>query len=262
MTDAMLPQLLAFAHTLADEARSLARQHFRNLPEFEIKPDRTPVTVADRAIERAMRHRIGTRFPEHGVLGEEDGPTRPGAEWVWVLDPIDGTKAFLSGNPLFGSLIGLLHRGEPVLGVLEAPGLGERWSAARGLGAAHQGRRIRSRGPRPLAECVLGCTTPDPMSSDPAFARLRQQVRWTTFGGDCCAYGFLAMGGLDLIVDRGLKIWDWCALVPIVQEAGGVLCDFRLAPLTMSSDGAVVCAAQRELAVAALEVLGAATPPV
>jgi fructose-1,6-bisphosphatase/inositol monophosphatase family enzyme len=143
--------------------------------------------------------------------------------------------------------------------VLEAPGLGERWAAAKGLGAVHQGRRIRTRAPRPLGECVLYCTTPETMGGDPAFARLRQQVRWTTYGGDCCAYGFVALGGVDLIVDRGLKVWDWCALAPIVQEAGGVLCDWQLRPLTAKSDGAVVCASSREVAAAALEALGAAT---
>jgi fructose-1,6-bisphosphatase/inositol monophosphatase family enzyme len=108
---ATLPQLLTFAHGLADEARSICKQHFRNQPEFELKPDRSPVTVADRAIERALRQRIAARFPDHGVLGEEEGATRPDAEWVWALDPIDGTKAFVGGNPLFGSLIGLLHKG-------------------------------------------------------------------------------------------------------------------------------------------------------
>jgi histidinol phosphatase-like enzyme (inositol monophosphatase family) len=257
MAAATLPQLLTFAQGLADEARSVARQHFRNHPEFEVKPDRSPVTVADRAIERMLRQRIAARFPDHGVLGEEEGATRPDAEWVWAIDPIDGTKAFVSGNPLFGALIGLLHRGEPVVGVLEAPGLGERWAAAKGLGAVHQNRRIRTRPPRSLAECVLYCTTPEPMSGDPGFARLRQQVRWTTYGGDCCAYGFVAMGGVDLMVDRGLRVWDWCALVPIVQEAGGVLLDWQLRPLTLQSDGAVVCASHRDVAAAALEVLGA-----
>jgi len=255
MTPLTLPQLLAFAHGLADEARSVVRQHFRNMPEFERKADGTPVSIADRAIERRLRQRIAARFPDHGVLGEEEGPTRLDAEHVWALDPIDGTKAFLAGSPLFGSLIGLLHRGEPVVGVLEAPALGERWAAAKGLGAAHQSRKIRVRQPRPLAECVLGCTTPDPMSADPGFSRLRQQVRWTTYGGDCCAYGFVAMGGIDVLVDRGLKPWDWCALVPIVQEAGGVLLDWNLQPLSLQSEGSVLCASHRDVAAAASAVL-------
>jgi histidinol phosphatase-like enzyme (inositol monophosphatase family) len=256
-----LAPLLAFAHELADLARPLARAHFRSLASVDRKHDRTPVTAADRAIERALRQRIGERFPAHGVLGEEEGADRIDAEWLWVLDPIDGTKAFASGNPLFGSLIGLMHRGVPVVGVLEAAGLGERWAAAKGLGAAHDGgaggRPIRTRPPRALGDCVLYCTTPDPMSREPGFLRLRQSVQWTSYGGDCCGFAFVAMGGADLVVDRGLKPWDWCALVPIVQEAGGVLLDWDLRELSLGSDGAVVCASHRDVAAAAMATLRA-----
>jgi myo-inositol-1(or 4)-monophosphatase len=195
------------------------------------------------------------------VLGEEEGADRIDAEWLWVLDPIDGTKAFASGNPLFGSLIGLMHRGVPVVGVLEAAGLGERWAAAKGLGAAHDGgaggRPIRARPPRRLEDCVLYCTTPDPMSREPGFLRLRQSVQWTSYGGDCCGFAFVAMGGADLVVDRGLKPWDWCALVPIVQEAGGVLLDWDLRELSLGSDGAVVCASHRDVAASAMAALRA-----
>ena len=250
-----LTELLAFAHELADLARPVARQYFRSLASVDRKHDRTPVTAADRAIERLWRQRIGARFPEHGVLGEEEGADRIDAEWLWVLDPIDGTKAFASGNPLFGSLIGLMYRGVPVVGVLEASALGERWAAAKGLGATHQGRLIRTRPPRPLQDCVLYCTVPDRLPDATAFARLRQQVQWTSYGGDCCAYGFVAMGGADLLLECGLKPYDWCALVPIVQEAGGVLLDWHLRPLTLQSDGAVVCASHGDVARTALAVL-------
>lgn len=251
-----LAALLSFAHQLADLARPLARHHFRHLQSVDRKSDRTPVTAADRAIERALRDHITRHHPTHGMLGEEEGAHDIDAEFVWVLDPIDGTKAFATGNPLFGTLIGLLHRGTPVVGILEAPALGERWAAAKGLGATHQNQPIRVRPQRDLADAVLYCTTPDPMSGDPAFARLRQQVQWTSYGGDCCAYAFVAMGGADLLVDRGLKPYDWCALVPILQEAGGVLLDWRLQPLTLQSDGAVVAATSRELARTALAILG------
>ncbi|MBM4060762.1 MAG: inositol monophosphatase family protein [Planctomycetes bacterium] len=253
-----LRPLLAFAETLASVARPLARQHFRALRAVETKADRTPVTAADRAIERALRERIAAAFPAHGVLGEEEGPDRPDAEFVWVLDPIDGTKAFASGNPLFGTLIGLVHRGTPVVGVLDAPALGERWSAARGLGAHHGGEPLRVRPGRPLGDAVLYCTSPDSLLLHAGCRRLRQAVAWTTWGGDCIAYGLLARGGADLVVDRGLKPHDWCALVPIVAEAGGVMADWQGRDLVLHGDGAVIAASCRGLLDAALPLL--ATP--
>ena len=253
-----LPALLAFADALADLARPIARQYFRALPAVDDKPDHTPVTIADRTIEQALREHLQRHFPDHGVLGEEQGAERLDAEYVWVLDPIDGTKAFASGNPLFGTLIGLLHRGEPVLGVLEAPALGERWRGARGLGSSHQGRPIRVRATTRLADAVLYCTTPDPMPGHAGFQQLRRQVRWTSYGGDCCAYAFLAMGGADLIVDRGLQPYDWCALVPILEAAGGTIGDWQGRPLRLGADGSVVAAGSPALAAAARQLLAGA----
>ena len=253
-----LPALLAFADALADLARPIARQYFRALPAVDDQPDHTPVTIADRTIEQALREHLQRHFPDHGVLGEEQGAQRLDAEYVWVLDPIDGTKAFASGNPLFGTLIGLLHRGEPVLGVLEAPALGERWCGARGLGSSHQGRPIRVRATPRLADAVLYCTTPDPMPGHAGFQQLRRQVRWTSYGGDCCAYAFLAMGGADLIVDRGLQPYDWCALVPILEAAGGTIGDWQGRPLRLGADGSVVAAGSPALAAAARQLLAGA----
>jgi histidinol phosphatase-like enzyme (inositol monophosphatase family) len=250
-----LPEFLAFAQDLADLARGIALQHFRSLGAVDTKDDRTPVTEADRRIEDRLRAAIAARFPAHGVLGEEQGPTRPEAEWLWVLDPIDGTKAFASGNPLFGTLIGLMRGGRPVLGVMEAPALGERWAAADGLGATHQGRPIRARAGRGLADAVLYCTTPEACAGT-GFDALRGRVRWTSYGADCIAYGLLAMGCADFVVDRGLKVHDWCALVPILREAGAVLVDWDGGELRLDADGAVVAAADRQLLGAALEVLG------
>lgn len=250
-----LTELLAFAETLADVARPIARSHFRRLHGVDLKSDRSPVTLADRAIERALRECIASAWPEHGVLGEEEEAHRIDAELVWVLDPIDGTKAFATGNPLFGTLIGLMQRGRPVLGVLDAAGIGERWSAASGLGCRHQGAEVHTRPVRTLADAVMYSTTPEPASGHAGFQALRQRVRWTSFGGDCCAYGFVAMGGADLVVDRGLKPYDWCALVPILTESGGVLVDWNGRELRLDSDGAVVAAGTRELADEAIACL-------
>lgn len=243
------------AMAMAADAREIARAHFRGALTSEQKDDRTPVTAADRAIERRWRERLAATFPAHGVFGEEEGPDRIDAEWVWVLDPIDGTKAFASGNPLFGSLIGLMHRGAPVLGVLEVPALGERWIGVRGGIAERDGVRLAVRAPRPLERAVLYCTTPDPLAAMPGFAELRRCVQWTSYGGDCVAYAFVAAGTADLVVDRGLKPYDWCALVPILEAAGGVLLDWNLKPLTLDADGTALAASNRELAAMARAVL-------
>ncbi len=248
MTTLELAGLLAFAHRLGDVAREIAARAFTADVPVDRKDDRTPVTAVDREIEAVWRDAIAREHPGHGVLGEEAGGEHVDREWVWVLDPIDGTKAFASGNPLFGSLIGLMHRGVPVVGVLEAPALRQRWSAAQGHGAHHDGRPIRVRRERALADAVLYCTTPDAMLDDPGFAALRRRVQWTSYGGDCCAYAFVASGRADLVVDVGLKPWDWCALVPIVQEAGGVLFDASLRTPTLRSVGAFVCASGAALA--------------
>jgi len=255
-----LTALLRFAETLADLARPLARQWFRQPHGLEHKADRTPVTLADRAIEQRLRAAVRETQPEHGILGEEEAAERAHADWVWVIDPIDGTKAFASGNPLFGTLIGLLHRGEPVLGVLEAPALGERFSAARGHGAHHTDaagtrHRLATAGGQQLAQAVLYHTTD--AARDEACMRLQQQVRWTCLGSDCLAYAFLAMGQVQLVVDRSLALHDWCALQPIVTEAGGVLGDWRGLPLRRYGRVEVLAAANAALQQAAIAVLGA-----
>lgn len=255
MRPADLQQLVAFADALAGVSGPIARAHFRQPVAVDTKPDATPVTAADRAIESALRERIARQFPAHGIWGEEHGQDRVDAEFVWVIDPIDGTKAFASGNPLFGTLIGLCHRGRPVAGVLDAPALGERWSGALGLGSMHGARRLRTRPSRRLADAVLYNTTPDALLDHASHRALRRAVRWTSYGADCLAYAFVAMGHADLVVDAGLRPYDWCALVPILGEAGGALVDWRGAPLRLDGDGRALAAATPDLAAAAAEVL-------
>lgn len=248
--------LLSFAHELGDLARDIAKRWFRSAHAV-MKQDRTPVTEADLAIEQALRNRIRTAFPSHGIRGEEQEDERPDAELCWVLDPIDGTKAFATGSPMFGCLIGLAWRGRPMLGVMDAPALNERWSAGPGLPSEHNGQRIAVRAMRPLREAALACTTPDRIDAA-GFAALRRQVAFTVYGGDCIAYGLLAMGGTDLLFDRDLKPHDFCALVPIIAGAGGVVIDWDGEPLTLDSDGRVVAGSHRALCVQAIEIAATA----
>ena len=252
---------LPFAHTLADAAGAVLRRYYRTPVAVDRKADASPVTIADREAERAMRALIRDAFPEHGIEGEEDGAERGDAPLVWSLDPIDGTKSFITGRPLFGTLIALVRAGRPVLGIIDQCVLGERWVGVERRPSLWNGSEIRVRACPDLAEAVLYTTSPELFRTPQeraAFARVVAAVRQPMYGGDCYAYGLLAMGFADLIVETGLQTHDFCALVPVVEGAGGVITDWRGAPLGMASDGNVVAAGDRRVHEAALALLNAA----
>ena len=253
---------LAVAEEAADLAGRVIRPLFRSALLVEAKGDASPVTEADRAAERAIRDLLAARLPNHGVIGEEYGEDRPDAEWAWVLDPIDGTRAFVTGRPLFGTLIGLLHRGVPVLGLIDQPVTGERW-----IGVAGQPTRLRSpiggvAGCRPCAtldQAELSCTSPDMFdaATAPRFAAVKAASRRTTWGGDCIAYGLLAIGLVDVVVDATMKPWDWAALVPVIEGAGGRCTDWAGRPLRLDGDGSVLAVGDPALLPAASAILSA-----
>ena len=250
------PAALALAEQVADVARRIVLEHFRAPIAVEHKSDATPVTVADRAIETHMRRMIRAAFPGHAVRGEEFAAEGSG-EFTWVLDPIDGTKSFISGYPLFGSLIALQQEDRPVLGVIEAPVVGERWVGADGRATLLNGRPARCRDCRSLGEAILYTTSPDTFDA-PArsrFEALSARIALRRFGGDCYLYGLLASGFCDLVVESHLKPHDFMAVIPVVSGAGGRISDWRGAPLTASSDGRVVAAATEALWQQALDVL-------
>lgn len=244
-----MPTVPAEFIAAAGEAAALAaaeiRPLFRSRLLVEAKGDASPVTEADRAAERALRRFLGARFPGHGIMGEEYGTERGDAEWLWVLDPIDGTRAFLTGRPLFGTLIGLLRRGVPVLGLIDQPATGERWLGVAGEGTRFSGPFGGAAGCRPcagLAEAELSCTAPDIFAAADAarFERVRRAARRVTWGGDCYAYGLVALGLVDAVVEATLKPWDWAALVPVIEGAGGRMTDWQGRALTLDSPGHVV----------------------
>ena len=247
---------IALAHALADAAGAVARHYFRRRIRIEDKPDHTPVTAADREAEAAMRDLIAKRFPADGILGEEFGASHADASRVWVLDPIDGTKSFIAGIPLFGILIALVVEGAPVLGVIDQPILRERWVGATGEPTRINGEAIRTRACGDLAQAVLYATAPEMFRAEgPAFARLQGAVKATRFGADCYAYGQLSAGFIDLVVEADLKPYDYCALAPVVEGAGGVITDWDGKRLTLQSDGRIVAAGDPALAAAARGVL-------
>ena len=259
MGDPCPDALIDFAERLAETAGEIVRAYFRTPVAVDTKPDRTPVTAADREAEQAMRKLIEREYPAHGVIGEEHGATQRDADDVWVLDPIDGTKAFITGKPMFGTLIALVRRGRPLLGIIDQAVSRERWLGAEGRPSTFNGRPIRARACPQLGNAVLNATTPDMFRGADAasFARLSAAARLTMWGGDCYAYGLLASGFIDLVVEAELKPYDFCALAPIVAGAGGAMADWRGRDLTLQSDGRVIAAGDPALLPHAVEALAA-----
>jgi inositol-phosphate phosphatase / L-galactose 1-phosphate phosphatase / histidinol-phosphatase len=253
-----LDTLLTFAQRLADAAGEIIRPYFRKPLAIRDKADLSPVTAADREAEEAMRALIERHFPEHGLLGEEFGGVREDAEFVWVLDPIDGTKSFISGVPLFGTLIALTRHRRPVLGIIDQPISGERWAGVSGRPTTLNDVAIRCRACPMLAAATLFATTPDMFKGEDAasFARVSAAVKLTRFGADCYAYGLLAAGFVDLVLEASLKPYDFCAMVPIVEGAGGLATDWQGDGLDLSSYGRILVAGDRRTHNAVLALLG------
>ena len=240
-------------------AGAAIRPLFRAGLEADLKGDLSPVTVADRTAEQAMRAVLAQRFPDHGILGEEFGLDNPDARFRWVLDPIDGTRAFITGRPVFGTLIGLLDGDQPILGLIDQCVTGERWLGAAGRPTAFRGPfggRPRCRPCGAVAEAELSCTSPQMFGSDlPRWDRLSAAARRTSFGGDCYAYGLVALGQLDIVAESGLKIWDWAALAPVIEGAGGRLTDWSGHRLRPDGDGRALAVGDPALLTEAVRLL-------
>ncbi|MCF3946993.1 inositol monophosphatase family protein [Acidiphilium iwatense] len=253
----------AAAQAAADAAGAVIRRYFRAQVGVETKSDASPVTAADKGAEVAIREILRTRFPDHGMIGEElggqEGGDQRAGRFTWVIDPIDGTRAFITGRPTFATLISLLDHGVPVLGLIDQPITGERWLAAGGrlsFTGAHGGvagcRRVAS-----LAEVELSCTSPDMLDTAQyaRFRKLASACRRTSWGGDAYAYGLLALGQIDVIAEADLKLWDWAALAPVIEAAGGIATDWQGRRLTLDGDGSMLAVGDpsvHEAAVAAL----------
>ena len=257
VTSTSLDAYLSLAAELADAAGAVIRPYFRTKLAVDDKADLSPVTAADRAAEAAMRQLINARFPGHGIIGEEYGRERDDAEFVWVLDPIDGTKSFISGVPLFGTLIALARGGTPILGIIDQPISRERWLGAEGRATTHNGAPIRCRPCPALAAATIFATTPDMFkgSDADAFARAAGAAKLVRFGADCYASGLVALGFADLVIEASNKVYDFGPMGPIVEGAGGIVSDWQGAPLGLQSDGRVVIAGDRRAHREALALL-------
>ncbi len=235
---------IALAHRLADAARDAIRPHFRTPVSAERKGDASPVTVADRAAEEAMRRILTAEVPQDSVHGEEFGVQEGRSNRQWVLDPIDGTCAFLAGRATFGTLIALLVDGFPVLGLIDQPIAGERWLGVMGEGTTLNGQPVAARACRTLADAAIATTGPQYFSQHEGdvFMALaaRTDHKRMIMGGDCYNYALLATGFVDIVCEAGLKLHDFAALVPVVEGAGGMMCDWNGEPLHAGSDGHVL----------------------
>lgn len=222
--------LLALAHAIADKTGAVILPHFRTQLKIDHKGGSAfdPVTEADRAAETVVRSALAEIYPAHGVIGEEFGSSGTDAEYCWIIDPIDGTRGFIMGQPLWGTLIGVIRDGFPFLGLMDQPFTGERfWSGEEQAWFRRHGteQKMQTRPCPDLGEALLAATTPDLFTPEEAarFEAISGAVRLRRFGGDCYNYCMLALGQIDLVVEAGLKEFDILPLIPIIERAGGVV---------------------------------------
>jgi histidinol phosphatase-like enzyme (inositol monophosphatase family) len=235
---------ISLIERLAEAAGEAIRPYFRADFGLETKSDATPVTLADRAAEAAIRDILEKERPADGIIGEEYGTTREGASRQWVIDPIDGTTSFVAGRPIFGTLIALMEESWPVLGLIDQPILRERWVGAVGEPTRFNGAPVKTRPCAELAQAILATTSPNCFSAHEGehFMALAAKTahRRLIWGGDCYNYALLASGHIDIVVEAGLKIHDFAALIPVVEGAGGMMCDWAGEPLSATSEGHVI----------------------
>ncbi len=249
---------IALAHRLAEAAGNAIRPFFRTTFSQESKDDASPVTEADRAAEAAIRTILEAERPGDGIIGEEYGNVRESAVRRWVIDPIDGTRSFIAGRPIFGTLVALLEEETPVLGLIDQPILRERWVGAKGHATTFNGAAARVRACPVLSGALLGTTSPYLFDATdrPRFEAVADASANLVLGGDCYSYAALAIGQLDLVVEAGLKLYDFAALVPVIEGAGGVMRDWQGRPLGSQSSGHVIAAGDPRLIEQALALLG------
>lgn len=255
-------EIISFANHLADLSIPIAKKYFR-LPNGEIaKEDDSPVTKADREIEEVIRAEIEKKFPKHGIIGEEYGTKNAEADYVWVLDPIDGTSSFIIGRPIFGTLIALAYKKKPILGIMNQPISSERWIAVEGEGAWFNGKKIQTRNCTEISDAVMCASSPFFFKGkdEEILKRLTAMTKYQRlggiiYGGDCYSYASLASGFVDVIIEPELKVYDYAALIPIIEMAGGVVTDWEGKPLDLRSPVRLAACANKELHEKVLEIL-------
>lgn len=254
----ILDEIRHFAATLTEITRPIIHQYFRQQPVIRQKQDKSPVTIADESVENTLRRAIMARYPDHSIIGEEQAQHYGEAIFTWVIDPIDGTRAFSNGNPLFGTLIGILEKGQPKIGVIDLPALEQRWVGQSGKGSWCNHRACSTANTTQLAKARISTTSTTLLGETglPRFERLAKACRVVNYGGDCANYAHLASGWCDLVVEANLNAYDIMAVVPVITAAGGTVTQWDGQAIALDGfDGTILAAATTELHAAAMDRL-------
>ncbi len=238
-----------FMLALVQKTNAIALRYFNSDIKADYKADNSPVTLADKKIEVFLREQIAETFPTHGIIGEEFGKSGEDSEYCWVIDPIDGTKNFTAGIHSFATLIALCKKGRPIIGCIAAPAMNKIWIGGENLGARVNGVPIKVRDCQYLSTAWMSFTHYN-MFDDQEWAKIKkieEQSHISILGNDTISFALLAEGCLDLVIEKDLKPWDFCALIPIIEAAGGMVSDFSGAPLSLKSDGSLIAAASKSL---------------
>jgi len=242
-------EYLSFSKMLADKSEKIIMEYFRKPLSTESKDDNSPVTIADKNTELKIRELIQNKYPEHGILGEEFEGTNINSEYIWVIDPIDGTRSFIAGHKDFGTLIALLHNNKPLIGIINCPAHKERWIGVRGEQTTMNGKKVQTSKIQTLNKSYV-CTSGLYFDDDHfrrGFDKIIKQTKYHRFGGDCYMYGMVASGFIEIVIEDTLKVHDYMALVPIIEGAGGKITDKFGKSVNIYSEGSVVATANYQL---------------
>ena len=253
-----LDELASFTNHLSDESAKIIKDYFRKSIKIDNKEDESPVTIADKNTELKIRELISDRYPDHGILGEEYKDKDIDAEYLWVIDPIDGTRSFIAGHKDFGTLIALLHNKKPIIGIINCPMHQERWVGIEGQQTTMNGRKVNTSNKYSLDESYLSSTGLYMFENDNfkrGFEKIINKTRYHRFGGDCYNYGLVASGYIDIVIENMLKVHDYMALIPVIEGAGGKITDNSGNMIDFNSNGSVVVSANEKLHTQLIDII-------
>ena len=244
-----LSEFIKFANLLADDASKISMKYFRKTLKIQNKDDESPVTIADKETEQTIREKIRKNYPNHGILGEEYEDENLNSEFIWVIDPIDGTRSFIAGHKDFGNLISLLHKNKPVIGIINCPAHDERWVGIENHRTSCNGREVSSSSVSKIKNAYLftsGIYFQEPIFRK-GFETLKEKSKYFRLGGDCYMYGMLSSGLIDIVIEDTLKAHDYMALINVVEGAGGKITDKYGKSINLQSDGSLIASGSADL---------------
>ncbi len=244
-----LDELINFSKHLADESEKIIKNYFRTSLNIESKEDKSPVTLADKEVELKIRELINKKYPSHGILGEEFDSQNIDSEFLWVIDPIDGTRSFIAGHKDFGTLIALIHNNQPIIGIINCPMHNERWVGIINEKTTMNDEIVKTSNTN-LVNNSYFCTTGLYLENDhfkKSCDKIIKQTKYYRLGGDCYMYGMIASGLIDIVLEDTLKAHDYMALIPVIEGAGGIVTDKHGRPITINSDGSILATANKAL---------------